>query len=318
MSEQRRRDYREGMRSALAAAAVLIVLTPVASGSAAPTPSLPRVTIIADSAFGAVTGSRQPLAVVKSGFAIDIDVGICRRLTGTSCPFDEDVAPPTLVDVVHSLGPTIAPTVVVEVGYNEFADTFPQSVEAAITTLLGAGVTKILWLTLADGRPQYVPMNQVLVAAASRHPELELVDWAAASRGHDSWFQGDSVHLTYDGALGMAQLLHAALMEALVPPLVVSPDQASGRARRQAVLGATQSPRRNPSVPLASDVRPTPDRSPPPRERPRDRHSSPSEEARPQLPHHRRGRTDNAPDNDHHDRRPVADGALRDVGREAR
>jgi len=209
------------MRSALAAAAVLIVLTPVASGSAAPTPSLPRVTIIADSAFGAVTGSRQPLAVVKSGFAIHIDVGICRRLIGPSCPFDEDVVPPPLVDVVHSLGPTIAPTVVVEVGYNDFADTFPQSVEAAITTLLGAGVTKILWLTMADGRQQYIPMNQVLAAAAGRHTEVELVDWAAASRGHDSWFQGDSVHLTYDGALGMAHLLHDALMDALVPPLVV-------------------------------------------------------------------------------------------------
>jgi hypothetical protein len=213
------------MRSALAAAAVLVVLTAVASISAAPAPSLPRVTIIADSAFAAVTGNQEPLAVVKSGFNVDIDVGICRRLAGTSCPSDGGVAPPTLVDVVHSLGPVIAPTVVVEVGYNEFVDTFPQSVETAITTLLGAGVTKILWLTMADGRPQYVPMNQVLAAAAGRHPEVELVDWAAASRGHDSWFQGDSVHLTYDGALGMAHLLHDALMKALVPPLVVVPTQ---------------------------------------------------------------------------------------------
>ena len=149
-------------------------------------------------------------------------------------------APPTLVDVVHALGPAIAPTVVVEVGYNEFADTFPQSVEAAITTLLGAGVTKILWLTLADGRPQYVGMNQVLVAAASRHPELELVDWAAASRGHDSWFQRDGVHLTYDGAqrhgAAVARCAHGR-------PRATArrhARHASRRARRQAVLGATQ------------------------------------------------------------------------------
>jgi hypothetical protein len=93
------------MRSALAAAAVLVVLTAVASISAAPAPSLPRVTIIADSAFAAVTGNQEPLAVVKSGFTVDIDVGICRRLTRTSCPSDAGVAPPTLVDVVHSLGP---------------------------------------------------------------------------------------------------------------------------------------------------------------------------------------------------------------------
>ena len=68
-----------------------------------------------------------------------VDVGICRRLTGTSVPY-EGVAPPTLIDVVGSLGSGIAPTVIVEVGYNDFAETFPQAVEDAIDALLAAGV----------------------------------------------------------------------------------------------------------------------------------------------------------------------------------
>jgi hypothetical protein len=76
---------------------------------------------------------------------------------------------------------------------------------------------------MAEVRPQYIGMNQELVAAAGRHPELELVDWGAASRGHDSWFQPDGVHLTYDGGKAMAHLLHDALVDALVPPLVVTP-----------------------------------------------------------------------------------------------
>jgi len=46
-------------------------------------------------------------------------------------------------------------------------------------------------------------------------------DWANTSRSHESWFLGDGVHLTYDGALGMARLLHASLVDALVSPLVV-------------------------------------------------------------------------------------------------
>ncbi len=130
---------------------------------------------------------------------------------------------PTLVDVVQSLGPRIAPTVIVEVGYNEFVDTYPASVELAITTLLAAGVTKILWTTMAEGRPQYIGMNQELEAVAARHPEVEIVDWGSASRGHDSWFEGDGVHLGYYGARAMATLLHDALVAALVPPLVVTP-----------------------------------------------------------------------------------------------
>ena len=180
------------------------------------------MTVIADSAFRAVTGNGEPLAILNAGFDTNIDVAVCRRLTGTSCPADDGVEPPTLVDVVHSLGPGIAPTVIVEVGYNEFADGFPASVELAITTLLAAGVTKILWTTMAEVRPQYVGMNQQLVAAASLHPEVELVDWGAASRGHDAWFQGDGVHLTYDGALAMAHLMHDALIRDLVPLLVAT------------------------------------------------------------------------------------------------
>ena len=211
------------MRPVLTAGAVIIVLAMAGSVAATAAPSLPRVTVIADSAFTALTGNPEPLAILTSDFEMDIDVGICRRLTGTSCPSDGGVEPPTLVDVVQSLGLRIAPTVVVEVGYNEFADSFPESLEAAITTLLAAGVTKILWVTMAEGRPQYISMNQVIVAAAVHHPELELVDWSTASRGHDPWFEGDGVHLSYPGALAMARLLHAALFDALVPPLVATP-----------------------------------------------------------------------------------------------
>ena len=211
------------MRSVLIACALIIALTLAGSAASTAAPAPPRVTVIADSAFTAVVGNPQPLAILKAGFDTDIDVGVCRRLTGTSCPDDGGVLPPTLVDVVHALGPRIAPTVIVEVGYNEFADTFPASIELAVETLLAAGVTKILWTTMAEVRPQYIGMNKELVAAAAAHPEVELVDWGTASRGHDAWFQPDGVHLTYDGGKAMADLLHDALMHALVPPLVVTP-----------------------------------------------------------------------------------------------
>lgn len=189
------------------------------AASTAGTPP-PRVTVIADSVFGEVVGHRDSREILSAGFELNIDVGICRRLTGTSCPY-EGSPPPTLIDVVHSLGSGIASTVIVEVGYNDYAGAFPQSVEDAIDALLAAGVSRILWVTLAEGRPQYVPMNGVLETVAGRHPEVTLVDWASISRNHEPWFVGDGVHLTYDGALGMARLLHSSLVDALVSPLVV-------------------------------------------------------------------------------------------------
>ena len=180
----------------------------------------PQVTVIADSVFGEVVGNRDSRATLSAGFGMKIDVGICRRLTGTSCPY-QGVEKPTLIDVVHSLGSGIAPTVLVEVGYNDVVDTFPDAVEDATEALLAAGVRQIFWVTLAERRSQYVPMNGILRAVTRRHPEVTLIDWANTSRSHEPWFLGDGVHLTYDGALGMARLVHASLVDALVSPLVV-------------------------------------------------------------------------------------------------
>jgi len=211
--------YSVAVRQALAACGLIVVLWMVGAAAGAGTRPQ-RVTVIADSVFGEVVGNRDSRAILSAGFEMKIDVGICRRLTGTSCSY-QGVEPPTLIDVVHSLGSGIAPTVMVEVGYNDLAETFPQAVEEAIDGLLAAGVTRILWVTMAEGRSQYVAMNGMLGAVAGRHPEVRLVDWANASRSHESWFLGDGVHLTYDGALEMARLLHSSLVDALVSPLVV-------------------------------------------------------------------------------------------------
>jgi lysophospholipase L1-like esterase len=210
------------MRSVLIASALILALTVAGSTASADAPPAPSVMVIADSAFAAVADNQQPRALLTSGFDTTIDVGVCRRLRGASCP-DGNTQVPTLVDVVHTLGPAIAPTVIVEVGYNDFVDDFPQSVEVAMTTLVEAGVKKILWVTMAEQRPQYIAMNEQVAVAAARHPEVALVDWAAASRGHDSYFQGDGVHLGYDGAMALAHLLRDALVAALVPPLVATP-----------------------------------------------------------------------------------------------
>ena len=173
----------------------------------------PRVTVVADSVMMAVQSNPEPMAILRNGIDARMEVGVCRTLTGQSCPF-EGGRVPTLVDRVRQMGAggELAPDVVVEMGYNDPADTFAAAVEESLQTLAAAGAQHVWWLTLRESQGQYAAMNDVLRRAAASHPELTLVDWNAYARPHPDWFQNDGEHLVYAGALGLAHLVHDSVL----------------------------------------------------------------------------------------------------------
>jgi hypothetical protein len=199
---------------------VAAILGLLATSATAAEERPPQVTVIGDSVLTAVLWNEQPLAILEQGTQMKLDIGVCRRLTGVSCPFAGGNVP-TLIDVVHSLGPQLGKIVLVEVGYNDDHDTFAQNVEESIAALKQAGVQKILWANLRGFAQQWIDMNAVLDDAARRHPELTIIDWNGYSDNEWSWFQGDGIHLVHDGAMAMATLFNSSLREALAPPLVV-------------------------------------------------------------------------------------------------
>lgn len=68
-------------------------------------------------------------------------------------------------------------------------------------------------------------------AAVKRHPKRSvLLDWVAYSQGHPSWFQPDNLHLTFDGAAGLASLLKEALPYAKAGEHPGKPDKPTGKA----------------------------------------------------------------------------------------
>ena len=105
-------------------------------------------------------------------------------------------------------------------GYNEYAAEL-QHVEDVVVRS-SPGVKRILWVNLREWQQQYIGMNQTLVEAAVRHPQLTIIDWERVSHDHYSWFQGDGIHLVYDGAVAMATLLNASIKEAVAPALAIS------------------------------------------------------------------------------------------------
>jgi hypothetical protein len=208
------------MRAWAAGLTVLVALLGGLSPSATTAASTaPDVTIIGDSVMTGVLWHADAVAIMQKDLQVRWDVAVCRTLTGTSCPFDGE-RPTTLVQVVDGDGGGLGKTVVVECGYNDPVGTFAGDVEQSIDALLAAGVDRILWVNYHEATPQLVVMNQVLMAAAARHPEVTLLDWNSYSQGHNDWFQTDLIHLTVDGGVGLATLVHAAVWKALAPPLV--------------------------------------------------------------------------------------------------
>lgn len=231
------------MRGALVLLVLVLALGVPAAGAA--TRDLPHVTFIGDSVADAIGNTNSSIAIVKQGVDMDLELAPCRRVEGEGCPVD-NVRPPSVVQLVKSMGAKLGPNVVISVGYNDFEDEYAQNIADALDALQAAGVKHVWWLTLRAAHHPYVNMNADIVAAAAKHPDVTVVDWNVYSRSHPDWFQDDGLHLLGPGADAMATLIHQSLLDdgvAVKPAQITTaalPAAHRGRpyaAKLQATLG---------------------------------------------------------------------------------
>ena len=188
-----------------------------------------RVTVFGDSVATAIAYDPDAKRVLARGIDLRLEVAACRRVGDTSCPYD-GVRPPNVIDRAAQLGKDLGPVVVVIVGYNDYEDNYADNIEQALATFRTAGVEHVLWATLRESRQSYANMNDMIRAAARKHPELTVVDWNAVARGNPDWLQPDGIHLTAQGAQGMAALLDDALVDLGVVPRPAPPTVARALA----------------------------------------------------------------------------------------
>lgn len=210
-------------RGAVTAVLIMGVAALAFGATAAPAP--PHVTVIGDSVLTAVEWNEAPLALLQKGLDAYMDIGVCRTVTGVSCPY-EGGRVPTLMDVIAGMGVRLGPTVLVEVGYNDDPSTFARDVDAAVQAMLRVGVQRILWVNMPSSNRHWVDMDNALDTVAEHYGQVTIVDWDHYSHEHWSWFQGDGIHLVYPGALALAGLLNQALAQATSPPAPLRPVEA--------------------------------------------------------------------------------------------
>jgi hypothetical protein len=137
----------------------------------------------------------------------------CRKLVQPGCSY-QGTRPISVLDIVDaSTLATLGNVVVVDVGYNEPAEHYDEGMSQVVSALVKLGVPHVLWVTMREQTDNYRQINDVIRAEARRWPEVQVVDWDAASRGKD-WFQPDGLHLVADGAVGLAELLRPYVLAA--------------------------------------------------------------------------------------------------------
>ena len=176
------------------------------------------MTMIADSVGGALYPGSAELETLAHDLDFRLEIAACRKLVSPGCP-SKDGVPPSVLDTIAMLGPELGQLVVVDVGYNDFADGYDAGLDSVIRAVLENGVTRVVWVTLRESQPPWPEINRQIRGATARWPQLTVADWAPVAAGHPEWFE-DNAHMTGPGAAAFAAFLRPVVMDACGAPCV--------------------------------------------------------------------------------------------------
>lgn len=184
---------------AMGVVAVVVSVGGVA-GAQQPAPAAPprKVLVVGDSVIlGAQNQMTQGFA--GRGWTVVFDASVSRSTSAGA-------------QAVAARKADATDTLVVNLGANDAgnANLFAQRVEQVMAA--AAGVPHVYWLTIREVRPYYPAANNVLREAATRHPNLTVVDWNAASTA-PGLTSADGLHLKPQGAVAMTDAVLAAVQQ---------------------------------------------------------------------------------------------------------
>lgn len=242
------------------AAAVIAASVPVGASdqlvtAASPPVDAPPVSLIGDSTMAGMawnsTGSNDPRDIVGNAYRMTFDAESCRRVVAASCRGRFGYTPLSVLPLMRTtLKGRLGEAMVVMAGYDDAS--IASAVDQVMAEAEAQGVIRVMWLTYRTNTSYVLPggleaatlyssHNGELAAAAKRHSGLQILDWDGFTANQASWFAGDGIHLTIDGAAGLATFIKNAL----------DAQPAIGRCRSTAALtGAPDGATTLPTAPL--------------------------------------------------------------------
>jgi hypothetical protein len=196
-------------------------------------PRLPRVLLIGDSTLLAVERYNGYRAL--RGFDYAYDAKSCRTLGIPSC--GKRPLPPNAVEAITAADGAFD-YVVLMAGYDEWWTSFPDSFDEVVNAARAKGAQRIIWLTYREGVPYklltgeradeaFVKNNQTMreKVASGAFPDVLLAQWYPHTKTDNGWISRDGIHLTLEGALGVADYISRwiAYLEGRPCPMPTAP-----------------------------------------------------------------------------------------------
>jgi hypothetical protein len=194
---------------AAALAASSVVAAHGASGSRHAQPA--RVTMITDSVGGVLLWVKDAAAELGDGLDLRLEARSCRKLVDPGC-FAVEGNPPSALELIRTLGHELGTTIVIDVGYNDLAQSYGENLDTIMRAALDAGAEHVVWVTLEELQGTWSEIDLQIKSAQKRWPQLTVADWAAFSAGKP-WF-ADGPHMGYEGAQNFAHFLRPIILQA--------------------------------------------------------------------------------------------------------
>ena len=175
-----------------------------------------RATMIGDSVSAAIDETSSAAHILGHGIHLRLELRVCRRLIAPSCSY-QGSSPPTALQALESLGNSLGSVLVLDVGYNDDSKGFSSAVSQVMRAAVARGVRRVVWVNLrvaGSYASRYRAINADLLQAAHRWSQLDLADWNRYSSGK-SWFAADGLHLSSNGAVGLATFLRPYIVAQL-------------------------------------------------------------------------------------------------------
>jgi hypothetical protein len=175
----------------------------------------PTVLLIGDSTLLAVDRYNGYKAL--RGFDYVFDAESCRTLGIPSC--GPKPVPPNAVEAITAAQGTFD-YVVVMAGYDEWWTSFPDSFDEVVAAARDKGARRTIWLTYREGVPYKLltgePADEAFIRnnatlrdklASGSFPDVLLAKWYPHATRESGWIGKDGIHLTVDGAFGVADYI---------------------------------------------------------------------------------------------------------------
>lgn len=176
------------------------------------TPATPKeALLVGDSVMAYLEYNNAGLKLLGSRHPFIIRATSCQRLIYVGCAESSKESSLTLLKDNRG---KFSKVVVVATGYNDIDNSSFSRAVAEISTESNSQGVLVLWLTYREAghiQEKAISFNAQLRKFSLVVPNIRLLDWNKISRGHDSWFARDKIHLNRTGALEMAMAISAAI-----------------------------------------------------------------------------------------------------------